>query len=150
KQLRRQGDNRMIVAQPKDMGWIDKLVFKVDDHVVSWEYLKDTIDVAVLHLAQPLMPGQKITISTPFHVRIPSSDISRFGHSGQAYFITQWYPKPAVYDNRGWNYFPYLDMGEFYSEFGSFDVFITLPSNYVVGATGDFVDGEKELKWLDG
>lgn len=50
--------------------------------------------------------------------------------------MTQWYPKPAVYDNRGWHAMPYLDMGEFYSEFGNFDVTITLPSKYVVGASG--------------
>lgn len=50
--------------------------------------------------------------------------------------ITQWYPKPAVYDQHGWHEMPYLDQGEFYSEFGSFKVQITLPSAYVVGATG--------------
>src|SRR3989344_9108311 len=44
---------------------------------------------------------------------------------------------------------PYLNQGEFYSEFGSFDVSITLPKNYVLGATGDMVDGEKELEWLE-
>ena len=62
------------------------------------------------------------------------------GHIGQSYQITQWYPKPAVYDKTGWHPFPYLDQGEFYSEFGTFDVSITLPKNYVVGATGDLQD----------
>ena len=50
------------------------------------------------------------------------------GHEGQSYMITQWYPKPAVYDSKGWHEMPYLDQGEFYSEFGSFDVHITLRS----------------------
>jgi hypothetical protein len=40
-------------------------------------------------------------------------------------------------------------MGEFYSEFGSFDVKITLPENYRIMATGDLIDGEEEYAWLD-
>jgi hypothetical protein len=44
---------------------------------------------------------------------------------------------------------PYLNMGEFYSEFGTFDVKITLPKNYRVLATGDFVNNDAEIAWLD-
>ena len=44
---------------------------------------------------------------------------------------------------------PYLNMGEFYSEFGSFDVTITLPENYRIMATGDLINGEAEYAWLD-
>ena len=43
---------------------------------------------------------------------------------------------------------PYLDQGEFYSEFGSYDVSITLPDNYIVGATGNLVN-EDEIKRLN-
>jgi len=74
---------------------------------------------------------------------------SRLGHSGKHYEITQWYPKPAVYDVDGWHPMPYLNMGEFYSEFGTFDVKITLPQEYRIMATGDLIDGENEIAWLD-
>ncbi|NNC82551.1 MAG: M1 family metallopeptidase [Flavobacteriales bacterium] len=69
--------------------------------------------------------------------------MSRLGHLEQAYQITQWYPKPAVYDRDGWHAFPYLDIGEFYSEYGSFEVSITVPENYVVGATGELQSQEQ-------
>ena len=51
-------------------------------------------------------------------MKIPDAKFSRLGHVGQSYMITQWYPKPAVYDKDGWHKMPYLDQGEFYSEFG--------------------------------
>ena len=74
---------------------------------------------------------------------LPSGSISRLGHVGESYQITQWYPKPAVYDEDGWHPMPYLSQGEFFSEYGTFDVRITLPNNYTVGATGDFVPGSE-------
>ncbi|MEI8137765.1 MAG: M1 family metallopeptidase, partial [Bacteroidota bacterium] len=88
-------------------------------------------------------------ITTPFFVKIPDAKFSRLGHDGQAYFITQWYPKPAVYDITGWHQMPYLDQGEFYSEYGSFDVKITLPKNYLLSATGDRIDADKEEDFLN-
>src|SRR5205823_3142519 len=72
---------------------------------------------------------------------------SRGGHAGHTYQATQWYPKPAVYDALGWHPMPYLDQGEFYSEYGSFDVHITVPDNYIVAASGD-LRNEDELNKL--
>ncbi len=100
------------------------------------------------HLKTPLTTGETIEITTPFYVKLPLGIFSRLGHIEQSYQITQWFPKPAVYDKNGWHPMPYLSQGEFYSEFGSYDVKITLPENYVVGATGDLVDGEDEIEFL--
>lgn len=149
KQLLENGDTKFYYSNEEERGYIDQIDFKINGQAAKWELLKDSIDICKLYLNEPLKSGEKITITTPFHVKIPSGKFSRLGHVGESYQITQWYPKPAVYDRNGWNYMPYLTQGEFYSEFGSFDVSITLPKNYVLGATGDMVDGEKELEWLN-
>jgi len=143
-----QGSTRFHFADKEDMGYIDSLDFKVNGESVDLEYHPEWIDVAKIHLINPLMPGESILIETPFYVKIPVV-FSRLGHTGKHYEITQWYPKPAVYDNDGWHPMPYLDMGEFYSEFGTFDVKITLPEKYRIMATGDLIDGESEYAWLD-
>ena len=145
KEIFQSGDDRMLAAKPDDLGMIDSLDFKVNDESVQWIFLKDTVDVCKIILNKPLNPGSSITISTPFHVKIPRSFLSRLGHNKQAYFITQWYPKPAVFDSSGWNYFPYHDQGENISEFGSFDVYIKLPENYIITASGTMVNGDQEL-----
>ncbi|MCK5821961.1 MAG: M1 family metallopeptidase [Bacteroidales bacterium] len=129
-------------------GYIDSLDFKVDGRKVKWEYDQEHIDICKIYLNKPLEKGAKIIITTPFHVKLPKGVTSRLGHIDESYQITQWYPKPAVYDKFGWHQMPYLNQGEFYSEFGSYDVSITLPKNYVVGATGD-LQNEKEIDWLN-
>lgn len=147
KQEIRHGEAKFWFSKAEQRGYIDSLDFKVNGKIVKWEYDPVHIDICRLILNEPLKSGQEITITTPFRVKIPDS-FSRLGHTGQSYQITQWYPKPAVYDATGWHPMPYLDHGEFYSEFGSFDVKITLPENYVVGATGDLQNAE-EITWLD-
>ncbi|MBU0763571.1 MAG: M1 family metallopeptidase, partial [Bacteroidetes bacterium] len=141
-------NKKLYMASEQDRGYIDNLDFDVDGKKINLIYDPVYNDICRLILYDPLPPGRKIVISTPFRVKIPSADFSRLGHSGNSYQVTQWYPKPAVYDNEGWHRMPYLDMGEFYSEFGSFDVSITLPGNYVVAATGNCRTAS-ETKWLD-
>jgi hypothetical protein len=118
-------------------GSIDSLDFSVNDEKVQWQLLPGQPDICILSLNHPLLPNDSIQITTPFRVKIPLGITSRLGHIGQSYQISQWYPKPAVYDEDGWHPMPYLDQGEFYSEFGDYDVSITLPSNYITGATGN-------------
>ena len=86
-----------------------------------------------------MQPGDSITISTPFKVKLPPY-FSRSGYADGEFMACQWYPKPAVFDKNGWHEFPYLDMGEFYSEYADYTVSITVPSDYVVGATGSITN----------
>ncbi len=148
KQLLEDGDTKMYFAKNEDLGFIDSLNFMVNEQSIKWELDKEHIDICKLFLNSPIKPGDTITITTPFHVKLPSAKISRLGHIGQAYAITQWYPKPAVFDKDGWHPMPYLNQGEFFSEFGAYDVKITLPKNYVLAATGDRIDETEEEQWL--
>ncbi|MFZ9847042.1 MAG: M1 family metallopeptidase [Flavobacteriales bacterium] len=151
KQVLSNGEVELNYATSAEKGKIDSLDFKVNNVSAKWTYYNKQIDIAKLELNQPLLPHQSIKVSTPFRVKIPSGKISRLGHIDQTYQITQWYPKPAVYDANGWNPMTYLDQGEFYSEYGSFDVKITLPENYIVGATGDLQgeSAQQETEWLN-
>lgn len=135
-QLLISGRVSLLLNDPKNSGFCDSLAFSQNGESVAYENIDNQPDVQRLILRTPIKPGEKTTIKTPFRVKIPNAKISRLGHVNQDYMITQWYPKPAVYDKNGWHPYPYLTQGEFYSEFGSFDVSITLPENYFVGATG--------------
>lgn len=140
------GSTKFYFSNKEDKGYINRMEFKVNNVMAVVEDHPNHIDIIKLILPAPLPPGESINITTPFHVKLPHN-FSRGGHDGESYQITQWYPKPAVYDRNGWHPMTYLDQGEFYSEFGEFNVNITLPENYVVAATGELQNqGEKE--WL--
>jgi hypothetical protein len=150
KQELRNNKTKFHFAKEHERGAIDSLDFRVNNENATLEYASNNPDMAKLHLKTALLPGQTVQISTPFRVKIPSSDFSRLGHSKQQYQLCQWYPKPAVYDRKGWHPMPYLNQGEFYSEFASFKVSITLPENYVLAASGNMdANPEEEQRILD-
>lgn len=89
-------------------------------------------------LPQPLAPGVSITFDVAWHFPIPPYGGGRMGRVGTRFYeIAQWYPRMAVYDDvHGWNTLPFLGAGEFYLEYGDFDVSLTVPAGFVVTATG--------------
>ncbi len=143
KQLSRNSAGRKILRNKRDMGSIDSLDFFVNNAKALTSPDPENPDLIKVFLPRALLPGQQASISTTFRVTLPTY-ISRSGHIGNTYMICQWYPKPAVYDRKGWHPLPYLEMGEYYSEFGKFNVAITIPSDYVVAATGT-LQNEDEL-----
>ncbi|RYY88996.1 MAG: M1 family peptidase [Chitinophagaceae bacterium] len=134
-QLARDKEGSGRLNKFRDRGYIDSLQFTIDGVALSYTREAGHEDVIRLELPKPIAPGAKAVIRTPFFVDLPEY-ISRGGHRKQDYMICQWFPKLAVYDSKGWHPIPYLDQGEFYSDFGNYDVTITLPADYIVGATG--------------
>ena len=140
-------DASLNYAKQDQLGWIDSLDFYDSNTPLEFKIGWQNPDIAKIELVRPILPGEKRDFRIPFRVIIPDAIFSRCGHLDQAYHITQWYPKPAVYDTAGWHPMPNVDQGEYFSEFGTYDVHLRLPSNYVVGATGD-LQTQTELAWL--
>jgi hypothetical protein len=147
KQQVENGKLDFYLSEKRDRGFIDSLSFTVNGKQVALSEYNNQPDVVMITLPEPLLPGKRIDISTPFRVVIPKV-FSRLGFGKDNYQISQWYPKPAVYDRKGWHPMPYLDQGEFYSEYGRFDVSITVPANYVVAATGN-VEQKNEMQFWE-
>jgi hypothetical protein len=138
-QLLENGNTDFYFSADTSKGYIDKLEFKIDQKDGIKTTSGKNIDILEIALPDKLLPGNKTIIESPFYTKLPYV-FSRSGHIGQTYQITQWYPKPAVYDKKGWHPMPYLDQGEFYSEFGNYDISITLPKKYKVASTGVLTD----------
>jgi len=101
------------------------LTFRITDTVLKAE------------LARPLAPGDSTVFELRFHSQVPlqTRRSGRDNAEGIDFSMSQWYPKIAAYDGRGWHPDPYIGR-EFYGVFGTFDVRITLPACYTIGATG--------------
>jgi peptidase M1-like protein len=99
-----------------------------------------------IDLPRALPPGGALDLELAWHFPVPDYGAGRMGRDGSLYQIAQWYPRLAVYDDvRGWNHEPYIGAGEFYLEYGSFDVTLVVPPGYVVAATGLLRNPEQVL-----
>jgi hypothetical protein len=102
--------------------------------------------VTKLDLAEPLAPGKSATIEMAYSFKVPEHGADRMGRDGSLYEIAQWYPRVAVYDDaRGWNIEPYLGQGEFYLDFGDYNLEVTVPAGYIVAATGSLTNPAEVL-----
>lgn len=145
-QLLVNGRTDFYFSDKEQRGYINRLHFKINGTIARQEEHPQYIDIIKVILPSPLTPKSSIVITTPFFVKLPHN-FSGGGHINQAYQVTQWYPKPAVYDHKGWHPMPYVDQGDPYNEYGDYDVRITLPGNYIVAATGE-LQNEDEIAWL--
>lgn len=92
-------------------------------------------------LPRPILPGETATLAFEWSHRVPPAGAFRTAWEdaldGRVFNVAQWYPQIAVYDDLvGWDTQPYLGDGEFYLEYGDFDVSLTLPAGWLVAATG--------------
>jgi hypothetical protein len=109
-----------------------------------------TVDGTVMwiRLPAPLLPrdSARLEIAWSF-TPAPSPSDGREGREGKnLYFLGYWYPQMAVYDDvNGWVTDPYLNGAEFYMDMADYDVRVTVPHGWPVGATGTLVDSASVL-----
>ena len=102
--------------------------------------------IARIDLPHPLPSGARTEVEIEWSMTQPEYGYGRTGRDGTLYQVAQWYPRVAVYDDvSGWNLTPFLGAGEFYQEFGDFQVAVTVPDNFVVTATGTIVNPDAVL-----
>jgi len=93
-------------------------------------------------LPKPLTTGQTAVVEIDWKFAVPEQSLNNRGvrelvKDGWLYEIAQWFPRASVYDDvNGWQTDQFLGQGEFYLEFGDYDVSITVPHNHIVEATG--------------
>ena len=98
-------------------------------------------------LPTPIISGDSVIFEIAWNFRVPPSAAPRTGWEdalgGRVFQVAQWYPQIAVFDDVvGYDVTPYSGQGEFYLEYGDFDVALTLPAGWTVGATGELQNPE--------
>lgn len=99
--------------------------------------------VMELRLKEPVLPFASYTIEMDWLSQIPKTGV-RTGYNRDYFFMVQWYPKLGVYEPKGsrfsidgqWNCHQYHANTEYFGEFGVYKVAMTVPKEYVVGASG--------------
>jgi len=146
------GQLRQDRAAKDSWGWIDVTSLKVAGGAdltgaLTFEHPDDdnAFDqtVARLVLPEPVAAGGSITLEIAFTAALPQV-FARTGFKHDFYLVGQWFPKLGVYEPAGmrgrtsgaWNCHQFHASSEFYADYGTFKVEMTVPSNYVLGATG--------------
>jgi len=125
--------SKMEFIQPDDHNTEDHTVFQVT-------------------LPKPIAPGASVQFRIIFHDLLPRV-VERTGYAHDFDMVGQWFPKVGVWWKNAWNCHQFHANTEFFADFGTFDVKVTVPQNEIVGAGGDLVstannsDGTKTLTY---
>jgi hypothetical protein len=142
------GNEDLTKVPESDWGWIDVTSLKLVgtsgapvDVTSSLRFIApddgnpDDRTVAELPLDAPVAPGETINVQIAWSSRVPRT-FSRTGVVGNYYFLAQWFPKIGVFEDTGWNCHQFHAGTEFFADFGMYDVRLTVPRAWIVGASG--------------
>jgi hypothetical protein len=137
-------------------GWIGISQMLLDgktDLTGNFEYIQeddgnpDDQTVLKVNLDRPVKPAETIQIDIEFTAKLPEI-IARTGYKGDFFMVGQWFPKIGVYESAGdryarkgqWNCHQFHWDSEFFADYAVYEVSITLPDKFIVGATGVLVN----------
>lgn len=95
----------------------------------------DDRTVMALPLPEPIGPDGAVVLEISWTAHVPRT-FARTGVIGDFFFIAQWFPKLGVLQDEGWNCHQFHEGTEFFSDYGTYDVSLTVPQRWIVGATG--------------
>jgi hypothetical protein len=138
-----------VDAGDGEWGHIELRKVQQNGKAVTWQFIHPdggpTTDhtVVKLDLPQPVPAGGSTTLDIDFQDQLPRV-IARTGYFGSFHLVGQWFPKIAVLELPGerglkterWNAHEMHLHSEFYADYGLYDVKISVPKGYTVGATG--------------
>ena len=145
---------RIRASDPLVWGWVDVLEMRTDsaDLTGNIRFIQPDDDneddqtVISVPLEESVLPGESIELDIDFKSKLPKV-YARTGYSDDFFLIAQWFPKIGVYEPEGmryaeegqWNCHQFHANSEFYANFGVYEVEITLPKKFVVGASGELI-----------
>lgn len=146
------GRSRSYKASKDGWGYADLNALRVNglDHEYLMRHIRpddgNPHDETVLRvpLEEPIEPGETAVIDIEFEAKLPKI-FARTGYHGDYFLVAQWFPKLGVWETAGqrgreeagWNCHQFHGNSEFYADFGRYEVHITVPQDFVVGATGE-------------
>jgi hypothetical protein len=142
------GDTSVDETPESDWGWIDITSMKLVgtsgapvDVTQNMRFIapddgnKEDRTVVEVPLGTPVAPGQTINVQIAWSSSVPRT-FARTGAIGNYFFLAHWFPKIGVLQDSGWNCHQFHAGTEFFADFGVYDVRLTVPTGWIVGATG--------------
>lgn len=122
---------------------LGQVQFIQPDDQAAGTFNPDDRTVIRVPLSRPVSPGDTIVLDMAFQAKLPKI-FARTGFSKDFFLVGQWFPKIGVYEpagmrgrhTGGWNCHQFHAHSEFYADYGTYDVAITTPQPFVIGATG--------------
>ncbi len=147
KQRQLAGDNALGAAPESDFGYTNVTSLKLLNpdgsetelprfrHISPDDQNRDDRSLAAADLPVAVQPGETMRLKVTWTGRFPRN-FDRTGAIGSYFFVSQWFPKLGVFGDGGWVAHQFFANSEFFADFGRYDVRMTVPSGFIVGATG--------------